>query len=1065
MANLPYGRPGSPSWNYAMREQASGTFDQNKTSAINSYGQSEQQLTQARNLLGNMGTAVTDLNFYRASAIYPQINTFLGYAQSSADAGYEYTNLMKPQAVTPQQRADVATLDQTYLNLTAGINDVRNSSTTLMVQASNGEFTTRTVTATSNIDDTVSFAEIAAFTASPSSSSGDLVQEQQNANAENADVQNPASGKLVLTDDRISLRSDASGVTNADEPRLADNQNLLSSSGSVSEINVPLETVPGSVIQGIGLGSVGAAAGVCAPNDDWLGAIKRSVLGTATSAGGRPVIANEFLAPIVPKPNKLANLASQSYAISIYLLNKGEYKDMVQNQTKYLGNKSIIMQSGGINGNSFIGQRNKYFDVDFYIDDVELHSAIHSQATSSPHNVLTMKFSIIEPNGITLLNRLDAAAREHSGLSNAPVTNQSQNYLMVIRFYGYDSNGKMVTAQDMGINESTSDPNAFVEKWIPFTINYIHYQISSKGVEYKVSASVPQTQINFSQNLGGEIPFNIELLAPDVKTLFNGPVAYTTTNDNNPTTTGTTTTGGTTTTTSAGSTAPPKASAITPKTITQGLAEALNQFQKDLVKAGTYEIADQYEIILDSTPGLIDATLARQGTQDKTRAPMQLSNSPSQQKLNSKNSYDKSTKNYNITAGTQITQVLDLVMRSSSYITSQQTIVYDENTQKSIPQTPVSTVQWYRIQGKASPIGYDRKRRNYANKITYTITPYQINDPRDPSFPRARYRGTHKLYNYWFTGQNTEILDFTIEANNNYLTVVGNGVIPPATADGRYFEKRAFQTRPNESSQGGTGTSTMPAASLASRLYSYADVSKCDIHIVGDPDWLQQSEVFYLDRDLNPFKRDGSVNSAASEVLFEVRFNAPTDYNPSTGLTPVYKGNTANSQITGETNLPSESIVFAALTVDSYFKQGKFTQRLQGNLREFTIPNSSYGTQPVAGTNIGNTGAARDVSTQRQSYEPFDTDTYNNVAGTIDDAGGVEAINNQQLNYANYADVAGTIDDAGGAEATNQTGTDTSLAQSSAIINEDAGNDEVSASGPTPTTSGMAPDDDAGYDP
>jgi len=211
------------------------------------------------------------------------------------------------------------------------------------------------------------------------------------------------------------------------------------------------------------------------------------------------------------------------------------------------------------------------------------------------------------------------------------------------------------------------------------------------------------------------------------------------------------------------------------------------------------------------------------------------------------------------------------------------------------------------------------------------------------------------------------------------------------------------------------------------------------------------------------------VNTSASEVLFEMRFNAPTDFNPSTGLTPVYKGNTAKSQITGETNLPSESIVFSAMTVTSYFKQGKFTQKLTGSLRQFEAPSGSNTTQPVAGTNVGNTSTtptvARDPATTRQPYEPFDYDTYNSNAGAIDDAGGVEAINSQQLNYANYADVAGTIDDAGGVESTNQTGTGTSLAQSSAIINEDANNDEVSSSGPTPTVAGQAPDDDAGYDP
>lgn len=1048
MANLPYGRPGSPSWNYAMRQQASGTYDQNKTLAVGSYAQSEQQLNEARNLLGNMGSAVVDLNFYRATAIYPQVNTFLGYAQSSADAGYEYTNLMKPQADTPERQADVADLDQTYYRLTNEINNTRNSSTTLLTQASEGEFTSRTVQSTEAL---------------PNDSSGSIVQSQQDANANRADVQNPSADPLVLAlTGEVIPRSNASTGSNALGTPLSSNTELGLSTGAVSDV-IAGRIGTNQLGQQLGQqlsGTIGSFLQntISAPSDDLLGSITRTALGTATAVGGRPVIANEFLAPIVPRPNKLANLASQTYTVSIYLLNKGEYKEMVEKQTKYLGNKSIIMQSGGISGNSFIGQRNKYFDVDFYIDEVEIHSAIHSQATSSPHNVLTLKFSVIEPNGITLLNRLDAATRDHAKLTNAPVSNQSQNYLMVIRFYGYDSNGKLLTAQDMGINEAPSDPNAFVEKWIPFTINTITYQIASKGVEYKVSASVPQTQINFSQSLGGEIPFNIELLAPDVKTLFNGPVAYSTTQDTDSTPAGAATTATAGSISSTG-TAPPKANAITPKTITQGLAEALNQFQQDLVKDGTYEIADQYEIILDHTPGLIDATLTKQGRQDKTRSNMQLSNNPSDQKLGSKNSYDKSTKNYEITAGTQITQAIDQIMRASSYITSQQNISYDELTQKSTPQTPVSTVQWYRIQGKAVPIGYDRKRRNYASKITYTITPYQINDPRDPSFPRAKYRGTHKLYNYWFTGQNTEVLDFVIEANNNYLTVVGNGVIPPNTADGRYFEKRAFQTRPNESSQGGKGTSTMPAASLASRLYSYADVTSCEIQIIGDPDWLQQSEVFYLDRDLNPFKRDGSVNSAASEVLFEMRFNAPTDYNPSTGLTPVYKGNTAKSQITGETNLPSESIVFAALTVDSYFKQGKFTQRLKGNLREFQIPSASSTTQPVSGTTNNNTNATttsnRDLATQRQSYEPFDTEISNAAGIEYAPFGGDEKV-------TEYAPFGG--DEVVNATA-NPTGTGTSLAQSSAVINEDAGNDQVLASNPTPTVAGQAPDDDAGYDP
>ena len=109
--------------------------------------------------------------------------------------------------------------------------------------------------------------------------------------------------------------------------------------------------------------------------------------------------------------------------------------------------------------------------------------------------------------------------------------------------------------------------------------------------------------------------------------------------------------------------------------------------------------------------------------------------------------------------------------------------------------------------------------------------------------------------------------------------------------------------------------------------------------IIGDPDWLQQTEAFYnLEVDLKPFMPDGSVNTDASEVLYEVRFNPVADYNITTGLAEVNANNTAYSQATGENNLASQSIVYAAQTVTSNFKGGRFTQRIAGTLRPLIDP-------------------------------------------------------------------------------------------------------------------------------
>lgn len=1071
MANLPYGRPGSPSWNYAMRQQASGSFDQNKTSAVSAYEQSEQQLNQARNLTGSMGAAITDLNFYRATAIYPQVNTFLGYAQSSADAGYEYTNLMKPQADTPGRQADVTSLEQTYFKLTSGINDLRNTSTTLMSQASEGEFTSRTVQSTQALSD---------------DSAGAIVQEQQAVNAENADVQNPPADAVIINNEnQVVPRSSASNDSNAERTELSDNADLgpNGTGGASQDVGGARVPVPASAIQN----------GVSAAPDDWINQFKTSV-GPTTSigGGGRPVIPPGFTAPIVATPNKLASLSSQTYSISIYMLSEAENQAIINGQKISFPPNSLIIQSGGINSSTVANQRNRYFDVDFYIDDIELESLVGTQGTGAAHNVTKMKFRISEVNGITLLNRLDRAVREYSKLGNVPSTAINQNYVMIIRFYGYDQEGKMVTGEQLGLNSSFfgSDKNAISEKWIPFTIGDLQYQISSKGVEYDVTAVVTQSNTMFSSTFGGTIPFNFELVAPDLKTLFNGPVAYSTDQQTQANTT-TTPTGaapaaaaasaapvtGAAATTNTTTSAPQKATAAgATQTVTQGLAAALNQHQQDLVKKGQQEIADQYEIQLYNLPGLIDATLIKQGTQDKTNAPMQKSTNASQRLLMSKNSYDKNTKNYNITAGTQVVQLIDLAVRNSSFITNQQTIVYDQNTQQAKKQQPVATTMWFRIQGTAQRIGYDRKRRNSAYKFKYVITPYQINEPRSPYFNNARYRGVHKIYNYWFTGQNSEVLDFVIDVNYNYAQVVGVDVAVDASFSGRWAEKRAFQTRPGESSQGAKGTSTMPAASLADRLYSAEDVMKCELTILGDPDWLIQSEVFYTTPSFDSFMPDGSVNAAASEVLYEVRFNAPTDFNLGTGLTPVFQNNTAFSAATGETNLPSESIVYSANVVKSYFKGGKFTQKLSGTIKNFdkgvgtgggAIINNAY-TALSSQTRVGSQTLGQGGASI-ENAQTFDTSAYNAIANTIDDAGGAEMTTQEQqqvLDYAAYNAVADTIDDAGGIGGTvNQTGTGTILAESNNPIQEDTNNNEVSPSLPSTTDFGMAPDDDAGYDP
>lgn len=769
-------------------------------------------------------------------------------------------------------------------------------------------------------------------------SSGAEVLNEQIGAIETSRFTTPIDGNFQLFDDQEvkPVVASQNKPTNARVPTLStdENQQLGDVKGSGPESTVGGAIPVRNTVQ-TGAANLNQSQSI---SDDARQTDKNSVGNASQLVEGRTEIAAEFLQTITPTANPLAGLASQTYTISVYLMDKDEFKQFLFTDKKTLPTQQLLMSSGG----APIGKRNKYFDLDFYIENLEFKAMIGTQATGSPSNVVTMNFEVLEPQGITFLERLRQAVWEHTGDQSQTIN--AQNYLMVIRFFGYDEQGNLVTKQSKrlktgtGSEEPTSDPNALVEKFIPFQIANINYKIATEAVTYNVKCAIPQLNVGYS-TARGTIPFNFQLTATDVQSLLNGdselaPITPIVT---------TRTTGG-----------PPNQNRVVNETISaeqqragkiglkgrtvvSGLADALNKHQEALCtgkKAFLYP--DRYIIELEDVPGLRDAKLRKQGTVSKKNTNMQTDSDPNQKLNQKKQRLDADSRNYSVSAGTQIVQLIDQVMKNSTYVTAQQTIQFDEITNREIVNPAVKTVQWYKITQTATPLQWDQNRGDFSYEIKYRVSRYQINSPRSEYFPPAMYRGVHKLYEYWFTGKNTELLNFEIDVNTNYLQPIGNdGKNTQVKGNARFAEKKFFQATAEESTQGGSGQSTMPAAQLAARLYGPADVAKCEFEIVGDPDWITQSEVFYTTSNLAPFEPDGSVNTNASEVLAEIRFNRVVDYDLATGLTPVFKNNMAQSNITGETNIAEEALVFNIIECRNYFKAGKFTQTLKGTARDF----------------------------------------------------------------------------------------------------------------------------------
>ena len=685
---------------------------------------------------------------------------------------------------------------------------------------------------------------------------------------------------------------------------------------------------------------------------------------------------NSFVAAnavVAPQANLLGQYYSYTYNISLYIMSPADYKKLVLDKTRNIPGFQLLIQSGGApfvneqnatpqgvapagTGNNPVNNqqsqkvasagRNQYFPLDFYIDDVKVQQLVPGKGSKSPHGITQLNFKISEPNGLSLIDNLYNATQAYTGKRQ---NYASQNYLMVIRFYGYDENGNLVRAAGFPTDNSIA-PGPIVEKYIPFQFTNITFRVANKITEYNCSAIVPQNAVASGQGRG-TIPYNVELSAETLNQVFNSKASFSSTSifdklrtlvsggretqsTNRPTTGNT-------------GSAPAKAGSAPGPTLTSGLVDALNTYEREHVEKGIFEIADEYAVVFTDDI-LSTAKLTPPGSVVKGKTSMNNNVTASQQKNTSKQSVDVNSKNTSAVAGTSIIQFIDQTVRNSRYIYDQQTKIIDPETQKEKPNgTAANALAWYRVGLQVEPKGYDLKRNDYAYKITYQVSPYLVNDIKSDYFPQGQFRGVQKRYLYWFTGENTEILSYEQDFNSLFYLVAntGNQVPPGADIDYREVEKRMYQTRSNQSDQGQDGKVNEPGANAADRLYSPADLSKIKMTIVGDPGWIAQGEIWSgiagSGFRYDPFLPDGTINSEPAEVLFEVAWNKPVDYNLETGIQdPYQQGNGANSVIAGggdAKKTTTQSNIYKATTISSTFSQGKFTQDLEGILVSFPI--------------------------------------------------------------------------------------------------------------------------------
>lgn len=383
-----------------------------------------------------------------------------------------------------------------------------------------------------------------------------------------------------------------------------------------------------------------------------------------------------------------------------------------------------------------------------------------------------------------------------------------------------------------------------------------------------------------------------------------------------------------------------------------GLCAAMNQYEQELVQSGSVEIANVYEVVF-APPSLASSKIKIPGQTDKSKTPMQQDRTAKAVTLPDQNSMNTQGVNRSVAQGTQIMQFIEMVMRNSTYITEQQTAIIDPVSGESKPNNSTSknnTTSWFSITTKATPIGtnIDKKRNDWAYKLTYTISPYLINQSESQYFPKATFRGAHKVYNYWFTGENTQVLNYEQKFDNLYITVI-NGETQSNIQSNEQLAKtvswvpaRAPMTASSQSDQGADKGANNPASTLADFLYSQSDMGEINLTIVGDPAWIQQTSIdplAALNYNSSGFWPDGTINTTTQQGVFVVNWNLPADYNNGgngpnngSGLMDINAGATQGNSSNLQSAQTQQSAAYVANKIKHIFSHGKFTQELSGSL-------------------------------------------------------------------------------------------------------------------------------------
>jgi hypothetical protein len=583
-------------------------------------------------------------------------------------------------------------------------------------------------------------------------------------------------------------------------------------------------------------------------------------------------------------------------------------------------NNIVISSKGDWNNRGSKRVQTNFGSYDYFIDDVIVTAIISPNERTGSATGTKITFKVTEPYSVGLFLLTLQQGAKNAGYDQ----HREAPYLLTIEFKGYNDKGEFVY-------------NPELNRYIPLKFTNVIFKITEAGSVYECEA-IPYNEIAYRDHISRTLT-DVRIEGSNVREVL-------TIGDNS-------------------------------------LQTSINRQRVITTSSREIENPDEYRIYFprdftdtdDTGNEISQSTLFSNYNDNGT---VRFANqtdvfNAARQIRRQDNLPISEKKNFHFQQSTKIEDIITSIIIRSDYIARQ---ILEGQFQPD----PNGMINWFRIEPHVRDLQYNSTYGRQSRQYIYRIIPYKVHISRflPPNAAPNDYenlsRTVNRVYDYIYTGKNTEVLEVNIEYKMGYfIPIPGDSTnrvgtnssatglttqpeplrrassepIQPDTAPDATAERIGMSPPRQSGGSGNNNAITEQTLLLKSVLENPGDLVNLEMQIRGDPYYLPTSGMGNQIRTPagTNVLEDGSMNYQSRQIDIILNFRTPLDIDPVTGL---YKFSLTLDQFSG---------LFQVISVESKFNGGKFTQslncirrRLQYGPSQTPTRSSFLQSEPLVGT-------------------------------------------------------------------------------------------------------------------